>query len=82
MMAQRARKPYPTDLSDAAWRIIEPLLPQPSTRGEGLGCIPIARFWYVLRTGGAWRMLPHGFPPWQTVGVRCLGTAQWRRDGI
>jgi putative transposase len=25
---------------------------------------------YVLRSGGAWRMLPHGFPPWQTVYAR------------
>ena len=22
---------------------------------------------YVLRSGCAWRMLPHDFPPWQTV---------------
>lgn len=22
---------------------------------------------YVLRSGGAWRLLPHEFPPWQTV---------------
>ncbi len=22
---------------------------------------------YILRSGGAWRLLPHAFPPWQTV---------------
>ncbi len=33
---------------------------------------------YVLRGGGAWRLLPHDFPPWQTVYhyFRC-----WRLDG-
>ena len=71
MMAQRTRKPYPTDLSDAEWRIIEPLLPRPSTR-RGRPRVHSYReilnaIFYVLRTGGAWRMLPHDFPPWQTV---------------
>jgi putative transposase len=67
MMAQRTRKPYPTDLSDAEWRIIEPLLPRPSTR-RGRPRVHSYReilnaIFYVLRTGGAWRMLPHDFPP-------------------
>jgi putative transposase len=33
---------------------------------------------YVLRSGGAWRLLPHEFPPWQTVYDYFR---QWRRDG-
>ena len=82
MMAQRTRKPYPTDLSDAEWRIIEPLLPRPSTR-RGRPRVHSYReilnaIFYVLRTGGAWRMLPHDFPPWQTVYHYFR---QWRRDG-
>ncbi|MCD6289751.1 MAG: IS5/IS1182 family transposase, partial [Anaerolineae bacterium] len=32
MIEQNKRKPYPTDLSDAEWQIIEPLLPKPKTR--------------------------------------------------
>ena len=63
------RKPYPSDLSDAAWSKIEPLLPKTRMgrppkydRRELLDAI-----WYVLRTGIAWRAMPHDFPPWQTV---------------
>jgi putative transposase len=48
---------------------LEPLLPN-STGGRPrkwpLGRIVSAIF-YVTRSGCAWRMLPQGFPPWQTV---------------
>ena len=33
---------------------------------------------YVLRSGGAWRLWPHAWPPWQTV---YYSLRQWRRDG-
>jgi putative transposase len=33
---------------------------------------------YVVRSGGAWRLLPHEFPPWQTVYHYFR---QWRLDG-
>ena len=33
---------------------------------------------YVLRGGIAWRLLPHAFPPWQTVYHYFR---QWRDDG-
>src|SRR5690349_22793619 len=33
---------------------------------------------YLDRTGCAWRYLPSGFPPWQTV---CWYFAAWRDDG-
>lgn len=34
---------------------------------------------YILRGGCAWRLLPHDFPPWQTVYhyLRC-----WRKSGL
>jgi putative transposase len=63
------RKPYPTDLTDEQWDIIAPLLPK-KTRGRP----PIhARreminaLLYIVRTGCAWRMLPHDLPPWEAV---------------
>ena len=64
------RKRYPTDLTDAEWVRIEPLLPRFSRRGrkpsvdlrEVLNAIR-----YMTRSGGGWRMLPKDFPPWQTV---------------
>ena len=64
------RKPYPTDLTDAQWQLIEPLLPPAKSGGrprktdlrEVLNAI-----FYLNRAGCQWRMLPHEFPPWKTV---------------
>ncbi|MFN8454470.1 MAG: IS5 family transposase [Anaerolineae bacterium] len=68
-----SRPAYPTDVSDEAWLILEPLLLAVlnlSDRGRPrqveLREIVNAIF-YVLRTGCAWRLLPHDFPAWQTV---------------
>lgn len=66
---ERGRR-YPTDLTDAEWEQIKPLLPRPAKRGrkpkvdlrEILNAIR-----YMARAGVGWRMLPHDFPPWQTV---------------
>lgn len=64
------RKPYPTDLSDEQWKLLEPMLPPPASRGRkravNLRDI-LNAILYLLRTGCAWRMLPHDFPAWQTV---------------
>ena len=64
------RKPYPTDLSDAEWAYLEGHLPAPERNGrprlhnlrEILDAVS-----YILRSGCAWRLLPHDFPPWKTV---------------
>jgi putative transposase len=76
-----SRRAYPTDLTDAQWAILEPLIPPPKLGGR-----PPAHprrelvnaMLYVLRSGGAWRLLPHEFPPWQTV-YHCFRL--WRIDG-
>jgi putative transposase len=64
------RKPYPSDLTDAQWAVLEPLLPRPSRRGRprktDLRELVNALF-YHAREGGSWRALPHDFPPWKTV---------------
>src|SRR5260221_9285702 len=75
------RKPYPTDLSDKEWTILEPLVPAVKTGGRP-ACwerreIANAIF-YVTRSGCTWRQLPHDFPPWQTVYYYFR---IWRRDG-
>ena len=62
---------YPNSLDDAEWLELEPLLPLAvSRRGRprkhSLRQILDAIF-YVLRTGCAWRFLPHDLPPWKTV---------------
>ena len=64
------RRPYSTDLSDAEWECIEGLLPTPENEGRprlhSLREILNAIF-YVVRSGCAWRLLPHDFLPWKTV---------------
>ena len=59
-----------SDLTDAEWAVLEPLLPQPSPIGRPptwpMREIVEAIF-YVLRGGVPWRMLPPCFPPRQTV---------------
>ena len=64
------RRAYQTDLTDAEWSYIEPHLPTSKApgrpRAHALREILDAVF-YVLRSGCAWRLLPHDFPPWKTV---------------
>jgi putative transposase len=64
------RQPYPSDLSDAEWAILEPLVPavRPGGRPRAhSGRDLVDAMLYVLRGGIAWRALPHEYPPWQTV---------------
>ena len=67
------RKTYPTDLSDAEWGYIEPHLPTPR-RAAGRPKrhflrkkILDADFYILVRSGCAWRLLAHEFPPWKSV---------------
>lgn len=76
-----ARKPYPSDVTDAQWEILESLLPEP---GAWSPREPIARreivngILYLLRTGCSWRQMPHDLPNGKTVyhDVRT-----WKLDG-
>ncbi|MGI8761047.1 MAG: IS5 family transposase [Jatrophihabitantaceae bacterium] len=72
---------YPSDLTDAQWALIEPLLP-PMRRGGRREKHDRRRIvdaiLYVVRTGCSWRQLPHDFPPWGTV---FWYFKQWRADG-
>ena len=64
------RKLYSTDLSDAEWAWLEPHLPAPKASGRPR-LYPLREIlnaiFYVVRSGCAWRLLPHDFPPWKTV---------------
>jgi putative transposase len=76
------RKPYPTDLTDAQWQRLEPFLPAAKPGGRPRRVAPrdlLDAYWYLLRTGCAWRLLPHDFPPWQTVYSQ---VRRWQRDGV
>ena len=76
-----ARKPYPSDLTDAQWAILEPLIPpaKPGGRPREVDMRAIINgSLYILRTGAGWRHLPHDFPPHQTVYEYYNA---WRKDG-
>jgi putative transposase len=76
-----SRKPYPSDLTDAQWQRIEPLLPAAKPGGRprqtDLRAVLNALF-YLNREGCTWRALPHDFPPWRTVYDYF---AAWKADG-
>ena len=75
------RKSYPTDLTDKQWAMIEPLIPQaePGGRPRSVDMREVVNtILYTLRTGGAWRHLPHDLPPWGTVHYYCR---RFRIDG-
>jgi putative transposase len=75
-------KRYPSDLSDAEWALLEPLLTRRSGGKGRPARIPRREvadaILYVLRTGCQWRYLPEGFPHWNTVYGYF---ARWRDDG-
>ena len=75
------RKPYPTDLPDAQWPVLEPLVPPAKPGGRprttDMRELPNA-ICYQLRAGGSWRLLPHDLLPWGTVHYYYR---RWRRDG-
>jgi putative transposase len=78
-----SRKAYPTDLTDAQWAIIEPLLPAAKNRHGGRPREVSMRevvntILYLNRTGCQWDMLPHDLLPKSTVYDYF---AQWREDG-
>jgi transposase len=78
------RRAYPSDLTDAQWALLEPLLRRPR-RADGRGRPPevalrevVNAILYVLREGCRWRALPHDFPNWNTV---YWYFARWSDDG-
>jgi len=75
------RKPYDSDLTDAQWSMLEPMLPPPSRRGRPRKTDlreVVNALAYALRSGCSWRELPHDLPPWQTVYTYFR---TWKTDG-
>ena len=72
---------YLTDLSDAEWAALEPLLPPPARTGRPWKWprrLMVEAVFYLVRSGCQWRMLPRCFPPWPTVFAHFR---RWRLDG-
>lgn len=61
---------YGSDVTDAEWAVLAPLLPPPCETGRKRAWPMrelVNAIFYVLRAGCAWRMVPDHFPPWETV---------------
>lgn len=76
-------KHYPTDLKDNEWNMIQFFFKKRPHRG-GRPYIHSKRkivdaIFYVLRSGCAWRLLPHDFPNWNTVYNHFR---EWEAQGI
>ena len=75
------RQHYTSDLTDAQWALLAPLLPaaKPGGRPRSVDLREVLQgILYVLRSGCAWRLLPHDLPPWQTVYKYFR---RWTQDG-
>src|SRR5829696_2912605 len=76
-----ARKPYPTDLTDAQWALLEPLIPpaKPGGRPRSTDVREVVNtLLYLNRTSCQWDFLPHDLLPKSTVYEYF---AAWRDDG-
>jgi putative transposase len=81
-MEATPRPPYSSDLSDLQWKFIEPLLPapQPGGRRRKVDIREVVNaIFYILKSGCAWKDLPHDFPPEGTVRDYFH---RWRRAGV
>ena len=66
------RERYSSDLSDAEFALIFPLLPARKRRGRKPTCAReiLDALFYLIRSGCPWRLLPKDFPPFTTVQNR------------
>ena len=70
-----------TDVTDTEWELVRPYVPEAKAGGRP-EVYPkreiLNGIFYLLRTGCAWRLLPHDLPPWRIVYYYFW---QWRKDG-
>jgi transposase len=79
---ERASPRYSSDVTDAEWSIIGPLLPGPNQLGRPRE-VEMRGVWdaiqYIASAGCAWSLLPKDFPPVSTVRYYFYG---WRNNGL
>jgi transposase len=72
---------YPSDLSDAQWALIEPLIPV-GNKSEWHKRSLVNAALYIAKTGCPWEYLPHDYPPHDTVWTffrRARDSGLWER---
>lgn len=73
--------PYPSDLTDEQWDLLEPVFNAPGKRGrrhaDDLRSVVDAML-YIGQTGCQWRYLPESFGPWTRVWSQFR---RWSRNG-
>jgi len=76
-----SRTPYPTDLTDSPWRLIEPYVPRPKPGGRP-ACYTrreiVNAILYQTRNGCVWRALPQDLPPYR---IAFHYFRLWQADG-
>ncbi len=76
-----ANQVYPSDLTDAQWAVLEPLIPPPKPGGRPRRVAMrqvVNALVYIDRAGCQWRMLPREYPNWKTV---YWYFTRWQDDG-
>lgn len=76
------RQAYPSDVTDKEWERIKHFFPaaKPGGRPRRVDIREVVNaIFYVLRSGCAWRMMPHEYPQWQTV---YWYFRQWTAQGL
>jgi putative transposase len=76
-----SRTAYDTDLTDTEWESLVPLVPPTKAGGRAPKHSReiLNGIFYAVRSGGAWKLLPHDLPPWRTVYHHFWF---WRRSGV
>jgi transposase len=77
----KARKNYPSDVSDEEWAFCVPyltLMKEDAPQREYLLRELFNGLRWFVRAGCPWRMMPHDLPPWQAVQQQ---TQRWLRAG-
>ena len=78
------RQPYPSDLTDEQWEVIQSVFPKPKGGKSGRPrTYRLREIWnaifYQARTGCQWRSLPHDLPPYGDVWEHFR---RWRDAGV
>jgi transposase len=78
----KKRKAYPSDIRDEEWRFVAPyltLMKEDAPQRDYSLREVFNGLRYIIKTGAAWRMLPHDLPPWEAVYQQAQ---RWIKAGV